>query len=281
MSDWFCDRMPVDSIPIDDRGAQYGDGLFETIAIRSGEPRLWNFHVERLRSGCERLGFAAPSAESLLDDLQFSISASGKGPERALAKIMVTSGRGARGYQRRGELQAITRIGIFNAPQYCAEFYRNGIKARLCQHRIATQPALAGIKSLNRLDQVLARTEWSDSSIFEGLMLDADDRLICGTMSNVFIGHGNSIATPELARCGVAGVMRRHLLSLFDKERIACEIRDIDVRELESADEIFIANSQFGVLPVRRIDTQRMTVGSVTRKVLQLAAANGIPECRI
>ena len=143
------------------------------------------------------------------------------------------------------------------------------------------QPVLAGIKSLNRLDQVLARTEWSDSSIFEGLMLDADDRLICGTMSNVFIGHGNSIATPALARCGVAGVMRRHLLSLFDKERIACEIRDIDVRELESADEIFIANSQFGVLPVRRIDSQRMTVGSVTRKVLQLAATNGIPECRI
>ena len=279
MSDWFSDGTRIDSIPIDDRGAQYGDGLFETVAIRHGEPRFWSSHVERLSVGCERLDIAVPSGASLLADLQAAIATSAVDSDYALAKIIVTSGSSPRGYQRPAGLQAAVRIGIFASQPYSSELYRDGVRALLCHNRVASQPGLAGIKTLNRLDQVLARAEWNDPSITEGLMLDTDDRLICGTMSNVFIGKKNSISTPAITRCGVSGVMRRHVLSMLEREEIACEVRDIDVDELYAADEVFITNSQIGVLPVRCIDSQAIGVGAVARKVMQLAANNGVAEC--
>ena len=151
----------------------------------------------------------------------------------------------------------------------------------LCHNRLALQPGLAGIKSLNRLEQVLARAEWNDASIMEGLMLDTDGRLICGTMSNVFISTGNMIATPALTRCGVAGVMRRHIIAILDKAGTTCEVRDVGVGELYAAEEVFLTNSQFGVLPVRQIDSTKFAPGTVTRDLMQLAASTGVPECSI
>ncbi len=112
-------------------------------------------------------------------------------------------------------------------------------------------------------------------------MLDPDDRLICGTMSNVFIVTANSLKTPAITRCGVAGIMRRHLLAIIADAGIDCEVADINVDESLAADEMFLTNSQFGVLPVRRCGQHAWSQHAVSRRIMALAAQNNVPECRI
>jgi len=278
MSDWYSDSEAIASIPVDDRAAQYGDGLFETIAIRSGAARLWSYHAERLQLGCQRLGIASPDMGALKSALDNAIAAADIDSRHALAKIIVTPGSGSRGY-RRPSGQLSIRIGLFAADPQAAVAYQRGVRVRLCATRLAIQPQLAGIKSLNRLEQVLARAEWNQPEIFEGLTLDSDGRLICGTMSNVFAHIQGQLVTPALTRCGVSGVMRRHVLTLLDQNGIAVEARDIATKELRDIEEMFLTNSQFGVLPVAELDTAELPLGKLTRHVMALAANSGIGEC--
>ena len=281
MSYWYTKGELSDSIPVNDRGAQYGDGLFETIAIRDAKPRLWDFHVERLSLGCSRLGLHVPDEHLLRSELQDALDHRQIDTHRAVAKIVVSAVSESRGYQRAESWPLLIRVGLFASEELSPDLYRNGIATRLCQTRIALQPSLAGIKSLNRLEQVLARSEWHDPSVFEGLMLDTDNRLICGTMSNVFLCNGNSVLTPAITRCGVSGVMRRQILAALTQAERPFEVRDIEATELKLADEVFVSNSQFGVLPVRRVDSTRYTPGPVTKNVMQLLVQDGITECSL
>ena len=172
----------------------------------------------------------------------------------------------------------LVRIGVYAATPRPAAAYEHGIHARLCNTRLAIQPQLAGIKSLNRLEQVLARAEWDDAEISEGLTLDTDGRLICGTMSNVFVSINDKLLTPALTRCGVAGVMRRHVLTELEKQGSAVDVRDISLRDMAGIEEMFLTNSQFGVLPVARLDDRELAVGDATARVMKLVAGSGIRE---
>jgi 4-amino-4-deoxychorismate lyase len=279
MSNWFTNGWAIDAIAIDDRVAQYGDGLFETIAVRDGKARLWQLHVERLQTGCERLGIHSPTADELAAELDSALSQTDTSTDFATAKLVVSAGRSRRGYRREPGQKAIVRVGIFAASEIPKNLYRDGVIVRICSSRLAVQPQLAGIKSMNRLEQVLARSEWDDANVFEGLMRDTAGRLICGTMSNMFIVNESKVMTPALTRCGVSGVMRRHLLSLMQHDGIDCAVRDIEYDELKNASELFLSNSQFGVLPVRRYAQQDLDVGSITKRIQTLAATNGVPEC--
>ena len=278
MSSWFQNEQALDAIPLDSRAMQYGDGLFETIAIRNRKPRLWTLHVERLRAGCGRLGIKAPEEGLLIKQLEQALRSSTVDTHYALAKIIVSAGPGRRGYQRSENGRYELLIGIFEAAPPDKDLRRQGVVTRLCATRIAVQPALAGIKSLNRLEQVLARKEWQDPDVFEGLMCDTDGRLICGTMSNVFVIHGDSVSTPALERCGVAGVMRQHVLNTLSANGKAATVCDISWDRFLSADEVFLTNSQFGVLPVLACDDQQWPVGSLSTNILNMVAKTGIEE---
>jgi 4-amino-4-deoxychorismate lyase len=278
MSEWYTQGEKLQTLPIDDRGSQYGDGVFETIAIRDGQPRFWKMHVERLVLGCDRLGIPAPSTALLSSDIADAIRQSYLDDTFATAKIVVTAGRGPRGYRRPEPIQSAVYVWVGHASRTPKESYQQGVEVTLCATRLAIQPALAGIKSLNRLEQVLARSEWQDDSIFEGLMLDTEERLICGTMSNVFIASAKSVATPSLTRCGVAGVMRRHVLATMAQNNIDCEVRDIRHDELQQADEVFLTNSQFGILPVARCGSEGWAVGDLTLEVMNSAGLVEIAE---
>ena len=280
MSDWFSDGAPIEAIAADDRAAQYGDGLFETIAIRDGAPRFWDAHVARLQTGAARLGLACPPADVLGRELDAAIDHSGVDGNFATAKLILSAGHGPRGYQRAADAKAVLRVGIFAARPLPAANYRDGVEVRLCTLRLAVQPQLAGLKTLNRLEQVLARAEWQDDRIFEGLMLDTGGQLICGTMSNVFIATESAYVTPAITRCGVSGIMRGRVIAWLQSAGIDCEVRDVGIDELFGADEIFLSNSQSGVIPVRRCGQHEWTVGAGTRQAQALAAANGVPECR-
>jgi 4-amino-4-deoxychorismate lyase len=263
-----------------DRAAAYGDGLFETIAVRNGKPRFWSMHSERLHTGCERLGLPCPTPAVLLAELEAAIEAAKIGTEYAAAKLTVSAGAAGRGYRRDPNAEPVVRISLHPATTLPAENYQNGISTRLCTTRLGVQPLLAGIKTLNKLEQVIARAEWNDENIFEGLLLDTDGRLICGTMSNVFIVKESVLITPAITRCGVSGILRRHLITLLqEEESIEHEVRDIVADELTSADEVFLTNSQFGVLPVHTCGSLQWAVGPITRHAQNLVARNGVPEC--
>ena len=279
MSLWISNGITVDSIPVDDRSAQYGDGLFETVAIRGGKPRFWDQHMARLRMGCEKIGIEPPSVAAVRADADAAISALEGAAEFATLKIIVSAGSGPRGYGRRQDTRPTNRVGIFPGQPLPVKHYQEGVEVRICATRLAIQPQLAGVKSLNRLEQVLGRSEWDDEAVFEGLMVDTDTRLICGTMSNVFIARQNVLITPAITRCGISGIMRQQIIGWLQDAGVTCEVRDLEIEELHTADEVFLSNSQFGVLPVSRCRESHWSVGPITRQAMALASDHGVMEC--
>ena len=281
MSHWFHDGEPAEVVAIDDRAFQYGDGLFETVAIRDAEPRLWDYHMDRLAMGCERLHIEVPDIPTLRQRLCDAVIQSNERPVCCAAKIIISCGVSPRGYARETPTTAKIYIGVFASNPVAAELYRDGVETLVCDTRLARFSATAGLKTLNRLEQVLARAEFAAHSAFEGLTLDASQQLICGTMSNVFIVANQTLITPSLQRCGVEGVMRRHTIETLRTNGIAVDIRDVGEDELYRSDEVFLTNSQFGILPVRRCGEKVWQQHTVTRDVMAMLARNGVSECAI
>jgi 4-amino-4-deoxychorismate lyase len=281
MTEWYEfneDRRVIDP---DERAFQYGDGLFETIAIRQGEPRLWDYHVRRLEAGCRRLSLKCPAISALRYRLGTAIAESARDGDFCIAKIIVTAGVSQRGYGRTTPTDPSIYIGVFPAAPVNQPAYEKGVATMLCETRLAVGSPVAGLKTLNRIEQVLARSECLPTGAFEGLTLDADGRLICGTMSNVFVVRDETIATPALDRCGVAGTMRQFVLDLLEQHGTDVEVCDLEWDDCKAADEVFITNSQMGLVPVHRCGHQKWRIGGVTRDVMKLLADNGIAECRV
>lgn len=278
MARWFKDGSEIDSISVDDRGLQYADGLFETIAVRAGQPRLWELHSERMQTGCRRLGIGLPAADSILSQLTFAIGTSGHSDQDALLKIIVTRGEGDRGYAPPPDSSPTILFGVFDATRHAAERYQKGVSIRFCTARLATQPQTAGMKLLSRLDQVLARSEWQDPNIAEGLMLDQDGFVVSGTMSNIFVVRDAKLVTPEITQCGVSGIMRQHILALAEKNDVPFVVERVSPDDVRNADEIFLCNSQFGIWPVSHCGTRRITAWPLTNKLLALLIASGVNE---
>jgi 4-amino-4-deoxychorismate lyase len=277
---WFEKDRPIDSLPVDDRGLQYGDGLFETIAIRNGRLRLWPLHAERLRIGCERLDLEIPPDSTLRNYLEKAIGSVG-GVSTGIIKLMVTRGSGPRGY--RFAVGSPTRIllGLFEPTVYPEKYWIQGVRVRICAVRVAAQTALAGVKSLNRLEQVLARNEWRDDTCAEGLMLDADDNVTCGTMSNVFFVADSGLVTPPITTAGVCGVMRRHILAVLEQSDISASVEPVPIDIVQNFSEMFLCNSQIGLWPVRHCGTASLVApGPVTRRVMEYLRESGIEECK-
>lgn len=254
---------PGDHIALSDRGLHYGDGLFETLAVRDGVCEFWERHVSRLLSGCERLRIPHPSPAQL----RVEADSLTRGLARAVLKIMVTRGGGGRGYQAPRPVLPTRILRISPMPDHPAGYARDGVTVRICNQRLGHNTALAGLKHLNRLEQVLARLEWDVPEIAEGLMLDTDGRVIEGTCTNLFLIDGGRLLTPSLDRCGIAGIMRDVVMDIALKSGLACAERDLDRADLDRADEVFLTNSLIGIWPVEVIERRRIGVGDITRRL--------------
>jgi 4-amino-4-deoxychorismate lyase len=253
---------PTGAVSVFDRGFQYGDGLFETIAVWQGVPLLWDRHMARLARGAERLGIAPPAPHVLTDEAS-RVCAQGSG--RAVLKIILTRGLGARGYAI-DDAAAPTRVVCLTPwPSYPGAWARDGVSLHVCATPISSNPHLAGIKHLNRLEQVLARAEWRNEHA-EGIMCHGD-HVIEGTRSNVFMVTDRILRTPDLSGCGVEGVMRAVVLEAADRLGIRCEVARLTLADLDQAGEIFITNSLIGAWPVRTLRARNYAVGPVTRTI--------------
>ena len=240
-----------------DRGFTYGDGVFETCRYSRGSIPLWHYHRERLLSSAGRLGI--PVDEDLLNQYLNSMLAhlSDQYDLHAVIKITLTRGVGGRGYRLPASVAPTYCIGIFPGTPLQTDQYRNGIAVRICDLRVAQVPALAGMKHLNRLEYILARAEWQDE-FAEGLLLDAQDRVIEATVSNLFVIKNNQLFTPDLSVAGVAGIMRKTIIEqLAPKLGLVGHIVNMDLDFLSSADEIFLCNSVYGIWPVNILRDDR------------------------
>jgi 4-amino-4-deoxychorismate lyase len=230
-------------------------GVFETLAVVNQRPRLLQRHFARLWEGCRRLGLSAPSESALTAKICEQAAAPGTGVVKLIVKRSAVEDGG------RHEWSVHAEPPRHRPPEWA----RDGVCIITCGTRLPMQPELAGLKLLDRTAQVLARREWTRDSIAEGLMLDGEGRLVCGTMTNVFAVIDRVVCTPAIVRCGVAGVMRAALLDAWQANDRATVIRDLEPGELKGASEIFLSNALIGVWPVRTFDGQEYGVGPVAR----------------
>jgi 4-amino-4-deoxychorismate lyase len=247
-----------------DRGLAYGDGLFETMAASDGVIRWFDLHLDRLEEGCRRLEIPAPSRSLLAHEIGAHCPKDG----RAVVKLIVTRGPGARGYLPPEPANPTRVLAISPWPDYPDSNYRIGISARVCQLRLGESPSLAGIKHLCRLEQVLAQLELRGYAVQQGLLLDMSGHVVGGTSSNLFAVCDGELITPALARCGIKGVMRRAVLELARTLGIRAAERDLALADVLAADELFVTNALFGIWPVTEIDGRRFGVGPTTRRLM-------------
>ncbi|WP_415880006.1 aminodeoxychorismate lyase [Methylomonas sp. TEB] len=261
-------------VDVSDRGFQYGDGLFETIEVLQGKPLFFDRHLTRLAEGCRRLRIPMPDAVLLETEARQLCESS----ERAVLKLIVTRGSGGRGYRQPEQVIPTRLFSLHPYPDYPLQLQTDGIAARFCEQRLSLNPSLAGIKHMNRLEQILARAEWQDDSIQEGLMLDTQDQVVEGTMSNLFIVKSGSLYTPPLGQCGVAGIVRQLIMAFAQCSKLPLFEQAIDQTAVLQADELFVSNSVIGIWPIKRLEAQVFSVGAITRHLQDLLNAARMAE---
>lgn len=238
------------SVPLDDRAMHYGDGLFETVRVERRAAPLWDWHLQRLTAGCTRLRLPRPPAEQLWEAIASAVS----NEAATVVKLIISAGSGPRGYARPQSVSP--KVYVQSAP---VSDSRMNLRAVWCQTLCSIQPQLAGIKHLNRLEQVLARMECTDVGADEGLMLDTSGAVISATAGNLLIRRSGRWLTPPLDRCGVAGVARRWLMQSFGIVESTMSIADVD-----AADCLVVSNAIHG-----------------PRQVLELGGRQYLPDLEV
>ncbi|WP_019530301.1 aminodeoxychorismate lyase [Dasania marina] len=254
-------------LSIEDRGLAYGDGLFETIAVHNGRAQLLDLHLQRLQQSCLRLAIHIDRAALNLEIIDILKSAQPQGCD--VLKIIITRQSGQRGYAYAdGTSNRLLQLKP-NTTNYAA-LQEQGVRLRFCTTPLAVNPQLAGMKHLCRLENVLARAEWHDECIYEGLMLDTQGFVTEGVMSNIFLVKDGMLSTPHLDRCGVAGVMRECILSqLAPKLQLVVSVDRLLPEHIHNADELFICNSVIGIVPVTAVAAFNKNIGETTRLLQQ------------
>ncbi len=277
MDAWLVNDIATDTVPVTDRGLAYGDGLFETIAVREGACRFIDDHLARLAAGCRQLGIDYCGDASLIANIDELLRQ--HNTSHGVIKIIITRGSGPRGYAYKREDTQPARIVGIAATQPAARPV-HGVRIIYCKTPVSRNRRLAGIKSLNRLPQVLGRAEWDDADIAEGLMADDRDNLICGTMSNLFMVREHELWTPPITECGVAGIMRERTIRAAEQANIRINQAYFSAADLAIADEVFLTNSLIGIWPVAQLGDRKLPPGPITHQLLQALAAQGVNECQ-
>ncbi len=255
-----------------DRGFAYGDGVFETVRVDRDVPYLWSYHCQRLISGCQKLNILFKDWTLLEQEVKLLCkNLSNYGCSWGILKIIISRGVGGRSYRPPQNTLPTRVLCLMQGQLPSSECYQEGVNVTICRHRLPYNQQLAGIKHLNRLDQVIARSEWEDE-YFEGLMLDNADHVIEGTMSNLFICSGEELLTPQLDECGVSGVMREHLLVEGWKYGFRCRETCLTLDRILSANGALICNSVIGILPIRRVNLATVSLPPMIQQLQEFAA---------
>lgn len=272
----------TDTIAVFDRGFMYGDGLFETIRVVNGEPLLWQYHCKRLLAGCIKLKI--PTDDQLLQRLRAGlervITEAGKASDTCVVKIVISRGSGGRGYQLPEQAKLSEVIICYPVPQYPQSHASEGVSVKTCHHRMSENPALAGIKHLNRLDQVLASSELEDS-VSEGVMLDQRGRVVEGTKSNILFFEERGVVSPDTSLCGVDGVARQYIFDKAKKLGLNARIDTVLPSSIDQFKGMALINSVLGVWPVRRLDGKELPISPLVYEIQRMLNDNLMYEYKV
>jgi 4-amino-4-deoxychorismate lyase len=253
-----------DYLNINDRSIHYGDGLFETILCSDQKLYYWQQHYQRLYESAKRLKIDCPQEQLLLDDISKLLESYNSGVDNTgidnsgsacVIKIIISRGAGERGYKfsKNMTVNRFVFLSAFEA-DYSSILSRQLESGELyiCKQQVSINENLAGLKHLNRLENVLARDEWNASYI-DGLMLNANLHVIEGSMSNLFAVKDKQMYTPDLRLSGVKGVMREIIIDLAAKNNIKTSVTDLTIDDLYAMDELFISNSLIAMKVVTKL----------------------------
>ena len=254
-----------DSISVYDRGLAYGDGFFETMLwdsfVEKNETNVgvefWLRHLRRIKDGCQLMQINLPFDEEIIRQRNLILKASRKEKKSGLLKMVVTRGVGGRGYKFERNMTPTIIFLSLPKPKVKKEYFKSGVVVKICKTQLSKNINLFGYKHLNRLDSVLARSEWEDKNIFEGVFVDSKKNILEGTMTNIFFVHKKTLITPPIIDSGINGVMRQVIIDkakfFFDK----LVIQKINLRDIEKFDQMFLTNSVLKVIPVIRFEKKK------------------------
>ena len=256
----------AEQIDIFDRGLQFGDGVFETMLCIHGSIKNYEYHWDRLTNGCEKLAINCPDIKDVIRGYIADFNL-----QRGVAKLIVTRGSTKRGYWAADTVKANWILNISERSSPNLEVVHEGIVSAISPIRLCKDKLLGGIKHLNRLPQVLARQQMS-ADVQEVIMLDNENRVIEGCMSNIFYVREKKLLTPVIDDCGVFGVMRRYVMESARGMGIYCEERETYLNDILEADELFFTNSLIQIWPVRKLGDRVFSVGPTTRSLMSIVS---------
>ncbi len=265
-----------ENISILDRGLSYGDGFFETMSWDYlgglAKPTLaveyWKRHYNRIKTGCDLMAIKLPDLNTLLRQRQKILHRSfSQSMQGGILKLIITRGVGGRGYKFENDTTPTIAFLTFPKTKLNPEIYKKGVKTKFCKTMLYSHNKLFGLKHLNRLDSVLARSEWNDE-FFEGIFLDESNNLVEGTMTNIFFIKGETLITPLLEHSGIKGILRQVVIEKAKKFFKKTIISKINKEMLNDFDQMFLTNSILKVVPVKSLDRKNFFVGKNLEKLI-------------
>lgn len=237
------------------RALQYGDGVFTTIAVKRGQPELWPLHLARLQLAVTRLAITEPDWQAIAQAVYQQAAVH---TEPAVLKLLLSRGIGGRGYAPVNCSKPVVYLYHAVMPDY-RQWQQQGLSVGMAQLQLAIQPALAGLKHTNRLEQVLLKQELAETGFDDLLVTDQQQQLTEATAANVFYQLEGNWYTPPLHLAGVAGVMRQHILASQPQIRE----RILPLSELAQVQAMFLTNALLGIAPVRQLNSSALSINAV------------------
>ena len=239
-----------------DRGLSYGDGVFRTFLVKNGCPINWGMHYKKLKKDAGIFKINIPTEKELLFDIKklFSLD------KAYVCKIIITRGTSNQGYQYKKNIKSTRIVLKINYKKINKVFYLNGVRLQVCETKVSHNEMYAGAKHLNRMDNILAKAELSNS-VFDGIMLDKDGLINECVSSNIFARYGKFIVSPMQNNAGVSGVCQQIVINNASSLGFKFKYQNINLEKLKKADEVIITNSVFGALYVNQIEEKKWKEG--------------------
>ncbi len=265
-----------DSISVLDRGLSYGDGIFETMVWcfikekKNFGVEFWNRHLRRIEKSCMITKIKMPPIELLNTYKKRILEKSfNQGLKEGVLKIIITRGVGGRGYKFDSDIKPTIIFLSFSKNHLDQSLYKNGVNVRFCESSIFKNFELAGLKHLNRLDSVIARSEWTKKDIFEGILVDDLENIVEGTMTNIFFTKDKILFTPHISNFGIKGIMRQVVMEksmLYYEKILETSIKKSDINLF---DEMFLTNSILKIVPVKKLGNKIFRISDETKNFIE------------
>ena len=231
-----------------DRAFQYGDGIFRTFVVDNKKALLWKYHYKKIVADCLAMKITPPKENDLLSDIRSLF----KSKNKSVGKFIISRGSSERGYKFNEDITHNRFLIKTKMPSYPKEYFKIGVNLYVCKQKL-NPSILSGVKHLNRLENIMARREWKGDRYVDGILLDQNGHVIECVSSNIFMRIGKTIYTPKITHVGIKGVTRELIIKI--SAQLGFKIKEItfDLNKLLASDEVFITNSLFGVLQVKKI----------------------------